>query len=102
MHSEYSKRKLSLTRSNRDADAINVRENPAFNTSAKIAYFVFFIWMCASVAGMVLLLVREDAHPWRTIISMTLGTILVFGPIIGVIVWATRKHFRSKNINTGK
>jgi hypothetical protein len=99
MDSEWSKRKLSLARRNRDPDAIDVRENPAFNTSAKIAYFAFFIWMCASVAGMVMLLVSEDAHPWRTITSIVLGTILLFGPVIGAIVWATRKHFRSKNIN---
>lgn len=78
----------------RDPEAINVRENPAFNAPAKIAYFVFFIWMCASIVGIVMLLVRGDEHPWRDIASLVIGTILIFGPPFGAILWAARRHSR--------
>ena len=77
-----------------DPDAIDLKANPAFNVLAKIAYAVFFIGICASAASMVILLVRGDEHPWKEIASITLVTILIFGPMIGAIVWATRRHSR--------
>jgi hypothetical protein len=94
MHFDGTQRNRLPENPTREPESINVHENPAFNLPAKIGYFVFFIGMCASGAGIITLLVRGNEHPWKQIASIAIGTILIFGPMIGGIVWATRRHSR--------
>ena len=94
VHSDGVQRNHLPEPSNGEPENVDVRENPAFNVPAKIAYFVFFIWICASAVGIVIFLVRGDEHPWNEIVSIVVGTILTFGPMIGAIISATRRHSR--------
>ena len=95
MHFDWSRKLLLPQQPQRDPDAIDVRENPAFNIPSKIAYFLLFLSVCGA-ARIVMLLVSSYDHPWRAIASIIIVTLLMFGPVIGTIVRATRRHFRDK------
>jgi len=96
--SERRKQGLSAEHPTADPDAVDVRANAAFNTPAKIAYFALFIFICGSAIALLTMLIRADNSRWTTdIASILIGTVLVFGPVFGAIMWATRRHFKNRH-----
>jgi hypothetical protein len=95
MGSNWQKRETSAHYPPPDPDDINLRENPAFNTPAKIAYIVFFFCICGFGIAIVTMLIRDDHKGWLAGLATILGgTLLIFGPIIAAIIWATHRHLK--------
>ncbi|HET7206818.1 MAG TPA: hypothetical protein VFI95_09605 [Terriglobales bacterium] len=103
--SELARRKLTPLQSRREvtpsskrkrSDTINMDENPAFNTPAKISYILLFVFCWGTFVELLTVLIREDNHWKQEIGSIIVGMVVVFGPILAVIIWATHRYFRNK------
>ena len=82
------------------SDEVNLNENPAFNVPAKLGHVVLFVFLWGAVIGVVLEVIREDAHWKREISSVLIGMLMLLGPILAAVAWATRRYFRNKPIGT--
>lgn len=95
MDSNRQKRETSTQYPPPNPDAIDLHANPAFNTPAKIAYIVFFFCICGFGITIVRMLIRDDHRGWLPGLATVLGaTLLIFGPIIAAIMWATHRHLK--------
>jgi hypothetical protein len=67
------------------------KQNPAFNTPAKIAA----LWMFLSLVGLGLsfAIAAAKAHMLGTLV---LGYVLIWGPIFAAIAWATHRALRNR------
>jgi len=77
-----------------DLNAIDPKQNPAFNTPAKIASVIYLFCLAGLVVAGLSGLWREDK---RLIVYVAGSTIIVFGPVFGAIIWATRRHLQKRN-----
>jgi hypothetical protein len=67
-----------------------LKQNPAFNTPAKIAAVLLLLWIVG--LGLTYVIASSQDHMLGTLV---VGYVLIFGPIFGAIAWATRRALRS-------
>src|SRR5437660_3613803 len=60
-----------------DANRINLEENPAFNTPAKVAYILVFVFTWGTAVAVLALMIRYDNRWKEEIASIALGMLLV-------------------------
>jgi hypothetical protein len=75
------------------------KQNPAFNTPAKIAAVSIFLWMVG--LGLTFAIAASQAHMLGTLV---VAYILICGPIFAAIAWATHRalHNRSPRSSTNR
>ncbi|HSZ62953.1 MAG TPA: hypothetical protein VK828_14215 [Terriglobales bacterium] len=70
----------------------NVGTRPATAlTWAGLAVLGLFVF---GTIGIFLVIIIKGGGTWAEVLAGALFTLLVFGPIIGLIVWATRRNLR--------
>jgi len=68
--------------------------NPAFNAAAKAGLALIGLFVYGNIAFFLAILIREDKAWKQELAATVLLLLLIFGPIFGVIIWATRRSFR--------
>ena len=61
---------------------------------AKAGLIVLGIFVLGSIAFILTAILRDD-HGKQELAAIVLGELLVFGPIVGAIVWGTRRALRN-------
>ena len=68
--------------------------NPAFNAAAKAGLALIGLFVYGNIAFFLAILIREDKAWKQELAATVLLLLLIFGPIFGVIIWATRRSLR--------
>ena len=81
----------------KNEEILDVKENPAFNTPAKMAFFLYAIGLGALVIGFASMFIHKASWE-RDVLWLIAAPVLMFGPIFAAIVWSTRRYFRNKEL----
>ena len=68
--------------------------NPPFTTIAKVGLGLLALFVFGTAGSILGMLIRND-RAWRQeVVSIVVVTLLIFGPIFGAIIWATRRNLQ--------